>query len=224
MATASTPDAKGGTRGAYRAGEATRGRLLEAALVLFSQQGYGATSTREIATRAAVALPAIAYHFGDKQGLHFACARDVLERYGAVMAGAFPDGLDGLATLAPDEARASLKQVMRRLVDMLATGSRNESWMDLMLREMGTPGPVHDYLYNNLWRPGLDLVTTLITRCRPGGLPDINDPVKALLLLAGLSAFSNFRLVSLKYLGFARVDEGARDALLTEIEGLIDRF
>lgn len=47
----------------------TRERILEAARALFSEKGYGATSTREIATRAGCNLSLISHYFGGKEGL-----------------------------------------------------------------------------------------------------------------------------------------------------------
>lgn len=51
-------------------GEAARARLLDAALRLFGERGFAATSTRDIAEAAGVNLAAIRYYFGDKQGLY----------------------------------------------------------------------------------------------------------------------------------------------------------
>jgi AcrR family transcriptional regulator len=51
-------------------GEDTRRRILETALALFSAGGFEGTSTRDIAERAGVNLPAIQYYFGSKEGLY----------------------------------------------------------------------------------------------------------------------------------------------------------
>lgn len=51
-------------------GEASRHRLLLAALRLFAERGFAKTSIREIATAAHTNVAAISYYFGDKQGLY----------------------------------------------------------------------------------------------------------------------------------------------------------
>ena len=51
-------------------GEASRQRLLLAALRLFAEQGFAKTSIREIANAAQTNVGAISYYFGDKQGLY----------------------------------------------------------------------------------------------------------------------------------------------------------
>lgn len=47
----------------------TQTRLLEAAHSLFAEQGFAATSTREITAVADANLAAVNYHFGSKEGL-----------------------------------------------------------------------------------------------------------------------------------------------------------
>lgn len=52
------------------AGERTRTRILDVSVDLFAEQGFAATSTRQIAQAADVNIASIAYHFGGKQGLY----------------------------------------------------------------------------------------------------------------------------------------------------------
>jgi TetR/AcrR family transcriptional regulator, regulator of cefoperazone and chloramphenicol sensitivity len=51
-------------------GAATRLRLIETAIQLFSEKGYKAVSVRELADHAKSNVAAISYHFGDKSGLY----------------------------------------------------------------------------------------------------------------------------------------------------------
>lgn len=71
-------------------GEASRERLLHAALNLFAHQGFAKTSTREIAEAAGTNLASIKYYFGDKAGLYRAVffdlqskPEDEIRRYGS---------------------------------------------------------------------------------------------------------------------------------------------
>ena len=71
-------------------GEETRAALVAAALDLYGDKGYEATSTREIAAAAERQRAMIAYHFGGKEGLRAACADFVAERLRGVFAGGRP--------------------------------------------------------------------------------------------------------------------------------------
>jgi TetR/AcrR family transcriptional regulator, regulator of cefoperazone and chloramphenicol sensitivity len=51
-------------------GEDTRLRILQAALEVFAAEGYDGASTRTLAQRAGVNLPALQYYFGNKEGLY----------------------------------------------------------------------------------------------------------------------------------------------------------
>src|ERR1700747_881667 len=56
--------------GAYQRREATRRRMVETAIDVFATHGYEGVSTRLLAERAGVNLPAIQYYFGSKEGLY----------------------------------------------------------------------------------------------------------------------------------------------------------
>lgn len=53
-----------------RTNDDTRGRIVAAALVLFAEKGFDATSIREIATAAKCNTAGVNYHFGSKAGLY----------------------------------------------------------------------------------------------------------------------------------------------------------
>lgn len=59
--------------------EATRGALLDAALTVFSRQGYAATRLEDIAQEAGVTRGAVYHHFGGKAELYHALLE---ERFG----------------------------------------------------------------------------------------------------------------------------------------------
>ena len=63
--------------GSQQRGEDTRRRILEAAFELFASDGFEGASTRTLAERAGVNLPAIQYYFGSKEGLY----RAVVEQF-----------------------------------------------------------------------------------------------------------------------------------------------
>jgi AcrR family transcriptional regulator len=139
---------------ARRDGEASRERLLLAALSLFAQHGYARASTRDIAVAAGTNVAAIAYYFGDKAGL-----------YRAVFEGPMP-----MSCRMPDEAAgaAGLPDMLRDLyagyMEPLKQGDLARQCLKLQMRELIDPTgiwpsslvdsvkPVHEWLVATLSR------------------------------------------------------------------------
>ncbi|SEJ10173.1 transcriptional regulator, TetR family [Sphingomonas sp. OV641] len=212
---------KSSPRGPYRSSAETRQRLIESALALFGNNGFEATSTRDIAARTGVALPGIAYHFGGKEGLYRACAETVVERYRERMRpGA--DASDVRLPKEPDVARAALKRVMATLAAMLLDSAGDDAWLTFMIREMNGTGLAHDLLYRDLWKPGLALIAALVAAARARETIEEEDKLEALLLLSSFSAFSTSRRVALDFGGWASIDEPLVSAMLDRLGERID--
>ncbi|PZG19129.1 TetR family transcriptional regulator [Micromonospora craterilacus] len=62
-----------------------RARLREAALRLFAERGFAATSARAVAAAAGLSPALVIHHFGSKEGLRAAVDEDVLGRIGAAL-------------------------------------------------------------------------------------------------------------------------------------------
>ena len=107
--------------------ERSRNGILEAALNLFSHQGYRGTSIREIAEAAGLSTGNVYHHFPDKEALF----RTLLDQYWAAIdqpdfpfnralaAGAFPDDLDALAKAAEESVRDYRRHVALIYVDVV---------------------------------------------------------------------------------------------------------
>lgn len=125
----------------------TERAIMRAAIELFGERGYGATSVRQIATAAGVTPPLIAYHYESKEGLFRACM-DVVTR-GGMTAESWKvlEGTEGLSDLVRGLARVHVgfpKQhppALRLLLTVFygPEDSRPEvdmirDWVELMLR------------------------------------------------------------------------------------------
>jgi len=107
--------------------ERSRMVILEAALALFSHQGYRSTSIREIAQAAGVSTGNVYHHFPDKEALF----RTLLDQYWAAIdapdfpfnralaAGAFPHDLEALAAAAEESVRLYRRHVALIYVDVV---------------------------------------------------------------------------------------------------------
>lgn len=107
--------------------ERSRAHILEAALGLFSHQGYRATSIREIAERAGVSTGNVYHHFRDKDTIF----KELLTQYWsaiedpdlpfnrALAAGSFPDNLEVIGEAARDMIVTYRRHVTLIYVDVV---------------------------------------------------------------------------------------------------------
>lgn len=213
--------------GGYAKGEASRQRLLEVALAEFGRQGFQATTTRQIAQAAGVTLPAIAYHFGHKEGLYLACADEVARRY-RLRLGEVADATARAlrARPAPDAelARSQLKRLVDALAQMLVGSNEAALWSGFVQAELGQPGPAFDALFQRLWSPGIELAAALIARVQGRASAAADDRLRALMLIAGLGAFHHGRPVALRTLGWAEIGAAQLDQVLALLHRQIDEI
>src|SRR5438876_10771880 len=107
--------------------EHSRRQVLDAALHLFSHQGYRATTMREIADAAGVSTGNVYHHFSDKETIF----RTLLDEFWAVTesrryplmralaAGSFPDNLEQLGCAARDSVREYRRYIALIYVDVI---------------------------------------------------------------------------------------------------------
>jgi TetR/AcrR family transcriptional regulator, regulator of cefoperazone and chloramphenicol sensitivity len=127
-------------------GEETRAALIAAALGLYGDKGYEATSTREIAAAAGVNSAMIAYHFGGKEGLRAACAEHVAERLRGVFAEA-PEAV------SPQAARAALAALLSAMVRRIVADEAARPLARFLLREIADPSPAFAAVYESAFAP-----------------------------------------------------------------------
>jgi len=179
--------------GSYTRGEDTRRRILDAALEIFAAEGYEGASTRVLAERAGVNLPAIQYYFGNKEGLYRAVIESIIRHKEAHMA---PHTAKVKAALAdpatPHEALLDLLcEIFESFVDLVSDGQQVESRRLLYARAEieQTPGleMLHESGIREIFEPCLALVGRLL------GKP-VDDPeivVHTLALFGQVTIFCN---------------------------------
>ncbi len=107
--------------------ERSQTAILQAALHLFSRQGYRGTSIREIATEAGLSTGNVYHHFPDKETLFTTLLSQYWEDIDdpelpfnkALAAGAFPDDLEALARAAEETIRGHRPYVALIYVDVV---------------------------------------------------------------------------------------------------------
>ena len=101
----------------------TRSRIVAAAVALFAEQGYDATSVNEVVARAGVAKGALYHHFQSKDDLLYEVYRELVERQ-----------LAGLADIL--ERRLGPAETLRAIVlDMVETTAARTAEATVFFRE-----------------------------------------------------------------------------------------
>ena len=190
-------------RRSYACGEDTRRRILETAIVLFAQLGYQGASTRAIAHRARVSLPALQYYFGGKQGLHQACIEyitdDVRVRLG-------PPAEQARAALrAGGLSRAQLLALLRSLleplIEALAT-DRPESWALFFARAQSEHNEAFAAIQEHIGGRLLGLLTEIIGRLLGQRQPGPEAQIRAVAIIGQATLVRRSRALMLKSLGW----------------------
>ena len=143
----------------HQRGEATRQRLLEAAVRVFGERGFASVTTRELAEAAAVNQAAILYHFGGKEGLYLAAAHHVAARGRAILA---PLAAGRTVPADPEAALQHLRGVVRGLLSGLIDVAGDGEYAQFIVREQTQPGPAFDILYDGYIRELHEAVTRLV--------------------------------------------------------------
>ena len=108
---------------------AAKRRIVEMAVLAFAEQGYAATSTRDIAMRADVSEAAIFRHFANKKDLLIRIVRPLAGRL------VVPTGLDELAAAIASEP--TLEGIIRKtLTTRLAFARRFAPLVRIMVQEV----------------------------------------------------------------------------------------
>ena len=145
-------------------GEASRCRLLQAAVRLFAECGFSKASTRQIAAAANVNIGAISYYFGDKEGLYKAAFTEPM--------GSAKDDIPLFADPA-----MSLRQALQGLYLGFAKPLKQDEQVQLCtrlhMREMVEPTGMWAHEIDSGIRPYQEALVQVL--CRHLGLPEADD-------------------------------------------------
>jgi len=202
--------------GGYARGEHTRQRLLEAGIELFGELGYERASTRAIARRAGVSLPALQYYFGGKEGLHRACAQYITEDVRTRLDPAAERVRQALGrqNLTREELLELLRAVVEPFLEGLAT-ERPESWALFFARAQGEHMVAFDAIFQQIGGRLLAIVMEIVGRLlgRPAANPDV--AIRAVVIVGQLALVRRARPIILRALGWPDF-EGERLQMLKE--------
>lgn len=152
-----------------------RGALLDAALHLFTEEGYGRASLDRIARRAGISSATLYKHFPTKDAL-----------FGAVMEKVWAEGASlDLPAPQPGDARAGLLQLAREYAGFLRRPIMLP-FFRMIIAEVERAPELGQELYLRGKKPWLDRVTAFLAAAHEAGELHVPDTTIAARQLAGM--------------------------------------
>jgi AcrR family transcriptional regulator len=163
-----------------RPSQATRSKIVRAAVLVFAEHGYDGASIRAIVARADVNQAAINYHFGNKEGLYRAVLKLALQ---ALTAG------DGAGTAEAPSPEAALRAFVDRQLRPLAATDELSRYLRIFNWETVRPTPTFRRFMAEEASPYLAGITALVRRFLPTRASEQQAAIAALWLLGQCSIF-----------------------------------
>lgn len=146
--------------------EARPGEIIDAAIALFAEHGYGATRLEDVARRAGMAKGTLFVYFPTKQALFRAVAQSILTT-----------NLDGIAHVAADPERPLSDLIPVLLAQVAANGEgRLAPIMRLLITEARSFPDLARVWHDEVVSKVLALVTAAIERAQARGEIRAGDP------------------------------------------------
>lgn len=192
-------------RGPYQKSAKLRARAVQAATRMFSENGYHATSMREIAAELGISHTGLKHHFPSKEALLTAVLQHRDEVDNAAIAEEIASGHDHLTALLHLTQRNARRRPIIELFTTLAA-------------EATTPGhPAHDYFIARYAQVTANLIELFDSLARAGRLRPGVDPAHAARVLV---AVMDGLQVQWLYRTSECVDN-ARDQMLDDLRGYL---
>jgi AcrR family transcriptional regulator len=208
------------TAGGYARGEETRDRIIQAAFLVFAEEGYVGASTRRIAAEAGVNPPALQYYFDSKEGLHRACGQFIVD----LAMTALSPAVDRASAALNGDDRDAVVEALIEVVEVIATLAMSKAdgdgWSRFMNRcDADDGGPAFAIVQSGIAEPIKSVTTDLVAGAL--GLPpeDEEARLRTILILSQLSSLSIKRDSTLDAMGWDDFADGRGErfrALLTD--------
>jgi TetR/AcrR family transcriptional regulator, regulator of cefoperazone and chloramphenicol sensitivity len=190
--------------GGYARGDETRAKIVAAALEVFGTYGFAGASTRLLAEKAGVNLPALQYYFDGKAGVYLACAEHIAQRLEARLGPIIKDITHVLASEAPSREHlfALLHGFLDTYADLLVGEREVEDWVLFIIREQAHPTKAFDIIFDRVFHRAVRTCAMLV-----GPLLDLpsGDPkvlVRALAFIGQVLFFRTAREAVLRIQGW----------------------
>jgi AcrR family transcriptional regulator len=206
-------------------GDQTREKLLIAAVDVFGRVGFDGATTRMLCEKAGANQQAIAYYFGNKDGLYLAAAtsigdgiKDHIAPLRSLVFARVEEARSG-TPLGTDEARRLLTEIIQRMAALFVS-SRSEPWARFIIREQMQPTTAFRCLYDDLMGPLLNICDHLIGTLLDEDSASEHVRLRTLALVGSVLMFRMGRASVLAALNWETIDDkglAAVEALVVEL-------
>ena len=201
-------------------GDATRKRLIEAAIEIFAASGFDGASTRMLAERARANLGAIPYYFGSKAGLYRASAQHIADGLNEKMSDTVMEVELALKNHELDDSElfALFDRLMIGKFAAIVLGSAEaDSWSYFIVREQMRPREGFEILYRSVMARIQKLCVTLVARLTKEADDDPCTTIRSMAIIGEIMVFRTARAATMKRLGWTRFTE----ARLREVQSVL---
>ena len=180
--------------GGYLRGEETRRRIVAAALEVFAEEGFAQASTRRIAAAAGVNPPALQYYFDSKEGLHRACADQIIQHVLARLDPVLSDGRMAAESKDPDRALEAVCALVDVVADLSLTFEASPVWKRFTARAReDDPGGAYPRIKAAISQPMHALAQSLVALAIGACEEEEVVRLRTFLILSQLSTFHHNR-------------------------------
>jgi AcrR family transcriptional regulator len=168
------------------AAEQTRHAILEAAIKLFGEKGFEATTVRDLIGEADVNLASVNYHFGGKEGLRLAAIDHLAHQFRKDGPGVALADIDqnAIGAMPPDKARETLRFIMKTSFKMAATKGEADTRARYIQRELIQGGEPTQRFFEKVFSFQFNLMVQLVARATERGADEEITRVRAINLIA----------------------------------------
>lgn len=201
-------------------GEIARGRLIAAGLKVFSEVGYEAASTRDLAAAAGVNIAAIPYYFRNKEGLYHAIIDHIIDHYQEGLGYELNSIRESLKNdhIPQAEYQALLDRYMRTLIRFtLQSSSERAQITHIYIREQFDRTSAFDRMYNGFVRDAQKTIITLVGRIIGTNLAETDVKLITQTLYGQIWVFKLSQQTILHNMGWTKYG----DKEMAEIERII---
>jgi AcrR family transcriptional regulator len=200
-------------------GDATRQKLLIAAIDVFGQYGFDGTTTRALASAAGVNLQAIPYYFGGKEGLYLAAADHLAATIASHVGGRRQQVQARIAEIqgegravTHDEARELLTSLLHTLAEVMVS-EKSRTWARFLIREQMAPTEAFSRVYESVMRPMVEAVRRLVAILLDEPPTTERVRLRALSLIGSVMVFRVANAAALRQLEWTEMGPREIDAI-----------